>query len=207
MAKRNTASKEIELLGYRIPVTTFIGGLLTLLYLFITTAASGFLAGIAAIAIVAFFTSLYSLIRNKPSWAQIPNRKIAGLVLAGSFLLAFISGGAGAASSPDKSEPVIVQTETTTPSPTNSKTSPNKNTPTQTPTSSPSPTPTPTAAPVVEAPPVQAPVEQPVQAPAEPVFTYENCTAVRAAGAAPIYVGDYGYSRKLDRDGDGVACE
>ena len=36
---------------------------------------------------------------------------------------------------------------------------------------------------------------------------YANCTAVRAAGAAPIRKGDPGYSRKLDRDGDGVACE
>jgi hypothetical protein len=36
---------------------------------------------------------------------------------------------------------------------------------------------------------------------------YANCTAVRAAGAAPIHRGDPGYSRKLDRDGDGVACE
>jgi micrococcal nuclease len=36
---------------------------------------------------------------------------------------------------------------------------------------------------------------------------YKNCTAVREAGAAPIYSGDPGYSRKLDRDGDGVACE
>lgn len=36
---------------------------------------------------------------------------------------------------------------------------------------------------------------------------YANCTAVRAAGAAPLHTGDAGYSRKLDRDGDGVACE
>jgi hypothetical protein len=36
---------------------------------------------------------------------------------------------------------------------------------------------------------------------------YENCDAVRAAGAAPIRAGDPGYSRKLDRDGDGVGCE
>lgn len=36
---------------------------------------------------------------------------------------------------------------------------------------------------------------------------YENCTAVENAGAAPIYAGDPGYSRDLDRDGDGVACE
>ena len=36
---------------------------------------------------------------------------------------------------------------------------------------------------------------------------YPNCTAARAAGAAPIYQGEPGYRRKLDRDGDGVACE
>ncbi len=36
---------------------------------------------------------------------------------------------------------------------------------------------------------------------------YANCTAVRAAGAAPIRTGDAGYGRHLDRDGDGVACE
>lgn len=36
---------------------------------------------------------------------------------------------------------------------------------------------------------------------------YANCTEVEAAGAAPIYAGDSGYSRDLDRDGDGVACE
>jgi hypothetical protein len=42
---------------------------------------------------------------------------------------------------------------------------------------------------------------------AESGVFYENCTAVRAAGADPIHVGDPGYSRHLDRDGDGVACE
>ncbi|MFI5807720.1 excalibur calcium-binding domain-containing protein [Streptomyces sp. NPDC051561] len=36
---------------------------------------------------------------------------------------------------------------------------------------------------------------------------YKNCTAVRAAGAAPIRRGDPGYARHLDRDGDGVGCE
>ncbi len=37
--------------------------------------------------------------------------------------------------------------------------------------------------------------------------SYANCAAVRAAGAAPIYAGSPGYSLKLDRDRDGVACE
>ncbi len=36
---------------------------------------------------------------------------------------------------------------------------------------------------------------------------YANCSEARAAGAAPIREGDRGYSRRLDRDGDGIACE
>ncbi|WP_101847487.1 GmrSD restriction endonuclease domain-containing protein [Zhihengliuella sp. ISTPL4] len=81
----------------------------------------------------------------------------------------------------------------------------------------PAPAPTPVPAPIKEepapAPKPAAPVPAapaPAPAPVEkaPVSVYyENCTAVRAAGAAPIHTGDPGYSRKLDRDGDGVACE
>ncbi|MBD58800.1 MAG: hypothetical protein CL808_01575 [Citromicrobium sp.] len=36
---------------------------------------------------------------------------------------------------------------------------------------------------------------------------YKNCDAARAAGAAPMRVGDPGYRVNLDRDGDGIACE
>ena len=36
---------------------------------------------------------------------------------------------------------------------------------------------------------------------------YKNCDAARAAGAAPLHRGDPGYRPKMDRDGDGVACE
>jgi hypothetical protein len=36
---------------------------------------------------------------------------------------------------------------------------------------------------------------------------FANCTQARAAGAAPLRVGDPGYGRHLDRDGDGVGCE
>jgi hypothetical protein len=53
------------------------------------------------------------------------------------------------------------------------------------------------------------------QAPAAPVAPaappaaayYPNCAAARAAGAAPLYSGQAGYSTSLDRDRDGVACE
>lgn len=36
---------------------------------------------------------------------------------------------------------------------------------------------------------------------------YANCTAVKKAGLAPLHRGEPGFSNKLDRDGDGVACE
>ncbi|MBA3068188.1 MAG: excalibur calcium-binding domain-containing protein [Hyphomonas sp.] len=36
---------------------------------------------------------------------------------------------------------------------------------------------------------------------------FANCTAARAAGAAPVRIGDPGYGSHLDRDGDGVGCE
>lgn len=36
---------------------------------------------------------------------------------------------------------------------------------------------------------------------------YADCSAARAAGAAPVRRGDPGYSARLDRDGDGVGCE
>ncbi|MFJ9320145.1 excalibur calcium-binding domain-containing protein [Streptomyces globisporus] len=35
---------------------------------------------------------------------------------------------------------------------------------------------------------------------------YENCDAVRAAGASPIRSGQPGYGPHLDRDGDGMGC-
>jgi DNA polymerase III sliding clamp (beta) subunit (PCNA family) len=50
------------------------------------------------------------------------------------------------------------------------------------------------------------PSSQPVVT-VQPVVTYANCAAVRAAGKAPLRRGDPGYSSALDRDGDGIACE
>ncbi|WP_426225114.1 GmrSD restriction endonuclease domain-containing protein [Pseudarthrobacter sp. DSP2-3-2b1] len=59
------------------------------------------------------------------------------------------------------------------------------------------------------APVVQAPVAVvPVPAPAVPASAYyANCSAAKAAGAAPLYAGQAGYRAPLDRDSDGVACE
>ena len=47
---------------------------------------------------------------------------------------------------------------------------------------------------------------EPHSEPAADVY-YQNCAAVRAAGAAPLNEGEPGYAPKLDRDRDGVACE
>ena len=41
-----------------------------------------------------------------------------------------------------------------------------------------------------------------------PVAVYfGSCAEARAAGAAPLHIGDVGYRPALDRDKDGVACE
>ena len=62
--------------------------------------------------------------------------------------------------------------------------------------------PTPAAAPT----PAQAPTPAPAPAP-EPGPYYANCAAAKAAGAAPVRVGQPGYGTHLDRDRDGVGCE
>lgn len=49
-------------------------------------------------------------------------------------------------------------------------------------------------------------VVPPVEQPPANVY-YANCSAAKAAGAAPLHRGDPGYRSALDRDGDGVACE
>lgn len=52
------------------------------------------------------------------------------------------------------------------------------------------------------------PAPIPVPAPRYEAPSYfANCSAARAAGAAPVYQGEAGYARRLDRDGDGVGCE
>lgn len=48
---------------------------------------------------------------------------------------------------------------------------------------------------------------QPEPAPQPTNVYYPNCAAARAAGAAPVHVGQPGYGTHLDRDRDGVGCE
>lgn len=70
----------------------------------------------------------------------------------------------------------------------------------------PKPKPSPQPRPAVAAPkPAPKPAAKPAPKPA--AASYPNCSAAKAAGAAPLHRGQPGYSSKLDRDGDGVACE
>ncbi|WP_054570909.1 excalibur calcium-binding domain-containing protein [Frankia sp. R43] len=93
--------------------------------------------------------------------------------------------------------------------------------------------PTPTAPPVIRRPQTTAPVmpvaastpasrqkptqkatqpapsvtRSPAKATRSPAVFYSSCLTARLAGAAPLYEGQPGYSRWLDWDGDGVACD
>jgi hypothetical protein len=67
-----------------------------------------------------------------------------------------------------------------------------------------------TAAPVAPKPPAPAPAPPVVAPPVAnpPASTpFKNCSAAKAAGAAPVRIGDAGYGPHLDTDGDGVGCE
>lgn len=61
--------------------------------------------------------------------------------------------------------------------------------------------------PAPEQPPILTAYQQPEPAPRARSVYYRNCSAARAAGAAPVYRGDPGYASHLDRDNDGIGCE
>jgi endonuclease YncB( thermonuclease family) len=75
----------------------------------------------------------------------------------------------------------------------------------------PTPTPQPPAPVTTKAapkPPPAPPTTEDAPAPEQDSAAYyKNCTAAKAAGAAPLHRGEPGYRAALDRDGDGVACE
>jgi len=62
------------------------------------------------------------------------------------------------------------------------------------------------APPFVESTPVYAPPLVDIPESSSSVY-YSNCSEARAAGAAPLHVGEPGYRPGLDRDSDGTACE
>ena len=163
---------------------------------------------------------------GKRKWPWIAGA--AGVAMAG-FVAIGVAGGSGESESTPAvtSSTTVAATTTKTTTATTTKTTTTTTTVPPTTTTTVPPTTT-TVAPMPLVPQVQATTTTPYVPPApayvpppttEPAYvpppvkapnagvSYANCTAVKAAGAAPIYRGDPGYSSKLDRDGDGVACE
>jgi outer membrane biosynthesis protein TonB len=155
---------------------------------------------------------------NKPSLDRTLGLAVAALAAT---ILSGCGGSTPQTSSPTLSpaatetsaaEPVVVDASTTPPTPLADPTSAE-------PTIAPSPSPTKAAAthgPVVaRIRKVPVPVvtkRAPAPAPAKttahaPSVYYKNCAAAKAAGVAPLHLGEPGYRSGLDRDGDGVACE
>ncbi|WP_260149874.1 excalibur calcium-binding domain-containing protein [Kineococcus radiotolerans] len=104
--------------------------------------------------------------------------------------------GSAVATAPSSPAPTITVTQTSAPSPAVTVT---EQAPAPAPTTI---TITTTAEPAVEVPTAAEPLSE-----APSSVYYANCSAARAAGAAPLRTGDPGYASHLDRDSDGVACE
>ena len=132
--------------------------------------------------------------------------------------------------------PSPMATASASPSPTPTPSPSPTPTPTPSPTPTPTPTPTPSPSPTTQAPTSEPPIQPlmqeseptsepeptteeetqagggaaapaPAPEPKQEITYYDNCTAARAAGAAPLYQGEPGYRPALDRDKDGIACE
>ncbi|MEU0659215.1 excalibur calcium-binding domain-containing protein [Streptomyces lavendulocolor] len=132
-------------------------------------------------------------------------------VWAGGLLLLMIGTGCGALGSEDTSKP----TTKAAPAPAVTVTTTATATVTTTPSAAPAPTVTATRTVTATATVTrQAPeaADDSSDAAAETdtdsgSVYYANCTAARAAGAAPVHRGEPGYASHLDRDNDGVGCD
>ncbi|MEU0668003.1 excalibur calcium-binding domain-containing protein [Streptomyces lavendulocolor] len=132
-------------------------------------------------------------------------------VWAGGLLLLMIGTGCGALGSEDSSKP----TTKAAPAPAATVTTTATATVTATPSAAPAPTVTATrtvtaTATVTRQAPAAADDSSDAAADTDTdsgSVYYANCTAARAAGAAPVHRGEPGYASHLDRDNDGVGCD
>ncbi|MGA5558344.1 excalibur calcium-binding domain-containing protein [Streptomyces lavendulocolor] len=132
-------------------------------------------------------------------------------VWAGGLLLLMIGTGCGALGSEDGSKP----TTKAAPAPAVTVTTTATATVTTTPSAAPAPTVTATrtvtaTATVTRQAPAAADDSSDAAADTDAdsgSVYYANCTAARAAGAAPVHRGEPGYASHLDRDNDGVGCD
>ncbi|MGA4862011.1 excalibur calcium-binding domain-containing protein [Streptomyces lavendulocolor] len=134
-------------------------------------------------------------------------------VWAGGLLLLMIGTGCGALGSEDTSKP----TTKAAPAPAVTVTTTATATVTATPSAAPAPTVTATRtvtatatvtrqAPAAADDSSDAAADTDTDTDSGSVY-YANCTAARAAGAAPVHRGEPGYASHLDRDNDGVGCD
>jgi hypothetical protein len=152
------------------------------------------------------------------------DRGRAVLAVGTGLVVLILAGACAAPETTPAAAPVTVTVTTAAPSPTSTPTATPTPVMTQRPSAKPTapvgllskpPTTKPKLPPVTKKPTQKPTVKKPTTQPTtrrttKPPVTdayYANCDAVRAAGAAPIHAGDPGYSRKLDRDGDGIGCE
>jgi cytoskeletal protein RodZ len=118
-------------------------------------------------------------------------RRIVLCVITGALVVGAACGGGGS-----DVQKGVEDTSTTAPSTTSTEAP--STTATQAPTTTTRPPTTTTR---------QAPTTTTTEAPAASGPVFANCTEAKAAGYQDIHRGEPGYSTKLDRDGDGVACE
>ncbi|MGO3325293.1 excalibur calcium-binding domain-containing protein [Gordonia sp. (in: high G+C Gram-positive bacteria)] len=145
--------------------------------------------------------------------AQKNSKRTAAFGIGGLFAL-LASCGIGAAiggeDAPDAAPPVTttitdVATETVTETPTTSRAAATTEETTTAETTEPVDVDEPDTTPPVRL--VPTTVQEVVPTEDGGSTYYANCSAARAAGAAPVHAGDPGYGDHLDRDGDGVGCE
>ena len=176
------------------------------------------------------YSSAYSYVGPSQYYSPMPRRR-TNLRRFVPYVVTFVLGaglGAAGASDDAPSQPTAASTPTVVYSPTPVPTVVYSPSPVPTVVYSPSPVPA-TEAPAppatVPAAPVSGPTpetseensgggtssgtgEDPTRSEADSSGVYyRNCKAARDAGVAPLYRGQSGYRRELDRDNDGIACE
>lgn len=128
------------------------------------------------------------------------------IVAAATFLLLRDPGGPDLASASAGRGTTTWTAPSTTVRPTTTAT-PTTTAPTTTTTEPPTTTDPPTTATAPPPPPTTAPPPPPSAPPTTAEPHYRSCAEAAAAGALPLYRGEPGYDRWLDRDHDGEACE
>jgi hypothetical protein len=135
---------------------------------------------------------------------------IVGSIVGGVVLLGLLSNIGSGSDSGKTTGSTVTKTVTVTVQPSAVTALPTISTVTVTPPAPFFEPPAPAPEPPVDLPPSE-PEPMPPIAPLVPQLPstayYGSCAEARAAGAAPLRVGEPGYRSGLDRDGDGVACE